>query len=198
MKKSILLLLALAGCVRLNYIDIPAENTYKFRYVGEDALEPCIKEENLMCEKDGITPANGIWVNEINNGKDGIHYRVYNLGREIADELYDENVGAGITGLVNVDGNFYTYCIDGKLCNITCNNAFGNKMFYITGEALNIWLKAKGTDALNCKFIEGYLAGYYGKEEAKKLISKNQKIADTSWDFIRYLKKEQEGNPEKK
>ena len=58
MKKSVLFLLALSGCVRLNYVDIPApENSYKFRYVGENALVKCVDEKlaGRMCEKDGIT-----------------------------------------------------------------------------------------------------------------------------------------------
>ena len=66
MKKSILLLFALTGCVRLNYVDIPAENTYKFRYVGEDVIERCV-DENLagrVCEKDGKTLANGTYLQD--------------------------------------------------------------------------------------------------------------------------------------
>ena len=72
MKKSVLFLLALSGCVRLNYVDIPAqENSYKFRYVGENALVECVDEKlaDRMCEKDGITPANGIWAQEISGKK---------------------------------------------------------------------------------------------------------------------------------
>lgn len=194
MKKSLLVLLALAGCVRLNYVDIPAEN--KFRYIGNKALIDCKKEAGIMCEKDGITPANGIWIQNVSDKKDGVDYRFYSAGREIAYELYDENAGAGIKGLVNVDYNSYTYCRDGNLCNISCNNVFDGKMFYITGEALSIWVKAKGSDALKCPFIEGYISGYYGEKKAKKLISQNPQISDISWDFIRELDKS--GNPKKK
>ena len=61
MKKSIFFLLALSGCVRLNYVDIPADPSYKFRYVGEDAVVECVdgKLADSMCEKDGKTLANG-------------------------------------------------------------------------------------------------------------------------------------------
>ena len=61
MKKSVLFLIALSGCVRLNYVDIPADPLYKFRYVGEDAVVECVDEKlaGRMCEKDGKTLANG-------------------------------------------------------------------------------------------------------------------------------------------
>lgn len=199
MKKSVLFLLALSGCVRLNYVDIPApENSYKFRYVGENALVECVDEKlaDRMCEKDGITPANGIWAQEISGKKYGVNYTFFSSGLKIASELYDENAGAGIKGYVEVDGNSYTYCRNGNLCNISCK-VFNDKFIYITGDALSIWVKAKGADALKCAFIEGYLEGYYGKDKAIKLISKNSMVADVSWDFIRQLDKTK-GNPDKK
>ena len=85
MRKSALLLLALAGCVRLNYVDIPAENTYKFKYVGEDSLVKCTDEKlaGRMCEKDGKTLANG---SHINNNNDTL--AIYINGKLIAMEAY--------------------------------------------------------------------------------------------------------------
>ena len=85
MKKSVLFLLALSGCVRLNYVDIPAqENSYKFRYVGENALVECVDEKlaDHMCEKDGITPANGIWAQEISGKKYAVGDKIKVILRE--------------------------------------------------------------------------------------------------------------------
>lgn len=192
MKKSIFFLLALSGCVRLNYVDIPSDAG--FRYVGKKAVIECKKEKGIMCEKDGITPANGIWMKKISGGKDS--YTFFEAGRKVASELYDENAGAGMKGFVEVGENAYTYCRDGNLCNISCK-VFDGKPLNITGEALSIWVKAKGADALKCSFIEGYIAGFYGEKKAKYLVSKNPQIADISWDFIRELEKFN-GNPNKK
>ena len=189
MKKSALLLLALCGCVRLSYVDIPAP--YKFRY-GEDDIVPCVKkvDEDLMCEKDGVTPANGILPS--GNEAEGFYYRFFVNGKEIANQLYDENAGAGIKSWVASGEVMYTYCLDGKLCNISCNNVFDGERLYITGKALPIWVKAMGSDALKCSFIEDYLNKYYGKEKAKELASKNGRIADTTWSFIEELKEKQD------
>ncbi len=86
MKKSVLFLLALSGCVRLNYVDIPADPSYKFRYVGADAVVECVDKKlaGRMCEKDGKTLANG---SHIYFYFDVLRLSVYFDGKTVIDEI---------------------------------------------------------------------------------------------------------------
>ena len=117
MKKLTLLtiLLGLAACNN-NKIN------YHFRYEGENALIPCAdtKYINFMCEKDGITLANGIWAKKI--AENEIVYNFYSQGIVTASDSY---VTTGdVRSVVSTPNAAYVYCTkDDKICNIACKNS---------------------------------------------------------------------------
>ncbi len=186
MKKSVLFLLALSGCVRLNYVDIPADPSYKFRYVGEDAVVKCVDEKfaGRMCEKDGKTFANGSHVYEF-GGK--LAFFFYVDGKIVADEVnFINDVGGNGSEIIWLGG-------DNKHYHISYNFPVRNENEDI------IATKSKVTRA-KCGNgnAYGWAMGKNFEQEDKELQEFERLTGGTnSCDFLKEENIKQ-GNPEKK
>lgn len=130
MKKLTLLtiLLGLTACNK--------KTEYHFRYEGESALIPCSDQKyiNFMCEKDGITLANGIWAKKITENE--TVYNFYSQGMLTASDSY---VTTGdVRSVVSTTNATYVYCSkDNKICNIACKSTNPKKYdVNITGKDL--------------------------------------------------------------
>lgn len=134
--KKLTLLTILLGLTACNN----NKTNYHFRYEGKDALIPCndSKYMNLMCEKDGITLANGIWANKI--AENEIVYNFYSQGiLAVSDSYIEKSDVRSITTTLN---GTYVYCKDNKVCNIACKNPEPKKYdINITGAELAKVLK---------------------------------------------------------
>ena len=109
---------------------------YHFRYEGKDALVPCSDQKymNFMCEKDGITLANGIWANKITDTE--IVYSFYSQGMLTTSDSY---ISTGdVRSVVSTQNATYVYCSkDNKICNIACKHTDPKKYdINITGKDL--------------------------------------------------------------
>ncbi len=149
MKKSALLLVALAGCVRLNYVDIPAENTYKFRYVGEDALVECTNKKlaGRKCELDGKTLANGSQIIDI--VEDTFTLNVFIDGNIVYSETYISNGELFANRRINL-GNSKVYAFDELKNKLTLSRCNGE--IYLNKELKEFEKLTEGTNS--CDFLK--------------------------------------------
>lgn len=130
--KKLTVLTMLLGLVSCNN----NKTEYHFRYEGEMALIPCsdTKYINFMCEKDGITLANGIWAKKIADNE--IVYNFYSQGILTVSDSY---VTTGdVRSVVSTENATYVYCTkDNKICNVACKNPVPKKYdVNITGKNL--------------------------------------------------------------